>query len=186
MLTLSSIIYLSLIKFVSNSSALEVEDSVVDTVTLAYSRQRLSCWREIGKCIIGCKSFCLSYLSVLNLCLDKLVEVLLWQRKVCIPSWGVRELVCSFIATSFTKTGLRSQFIRVIYSFLIGILKTKEHIWHFRVTESFEESPNIIEANLQQKTSRVIWDCSSISRNDYADRKITRKHSSERGVTGEF
>ena len=46
-----------------------------------------------------------------------------------------------------------SVYAPVINSFLIGILKTKEHIWHFRVTESFEESPNIIETNLQQKTS---------------------------------
>ena len=30
------------------------------------------------------------------------------------------------------------------------------------------------------------WDCNSVSRNDYADRKIARKHSSERGTTRTF
>ena len=153
MLTLSSIMYLSLIKFVSNSSALEVEDSVVDTVKLAYSRERLSCWSETGKCIIGYKSFCLSYLSVLNLCLDKLVEVLLRQRKILhsfMRSQGISLFIhCDIIHQNRVAI---SVYARVICSFLIGILKTKEDIWHFRVTESFEESPNIKETNLQQKT----------------------------------
>ena len=41
---------------------------------------------------------------VLNLSLNKLAQLLLWQQKVYITSWGFKESVYFFITTSFTAT----------------------------------------------------------------------------------
>ena len=35
-------------------------------------------------------------------------------------------------------------------------LKAKEYIWHFGVTASFEESQNVTETSLEQKTSKTV------------------------------